>query len=142
MQIIGFNFEKISAERKPKKIIKNLEINSNINIKNISKEDLDIIKDKPALKFEFEFSISYKPEIAKILFQGFILGIVEKDESKDILKKWKNKKIPEEIRIPLFNLILTKSNVKALQLEEELGLPTHIPLPKIKPEKQNKSYTG
>jgi len=143
MQVIGFNFEKIQAERKQAKGTQNMQINSNINIKNITQEEISIVKDKPVLKFDFEFSVNYKPEIAEIVFRGFSLVLVEKDESKDILKKWKNKKISEEVRLPLFNLILTKCNLRALQLEEELNLPTHIPLPRIKPEQQkNQNYTG
>jgi hypothetical protein len=51
-----------------------------------------------------------------------------------VLKKWKNKKIEDEVRVPLFNLILTKCNLKALQFEEEFGLPTHIPFPRVSPQ--------
>jgi peptidoglycan hydrolase CwlO-like protein len=32
---------------------------------------------------------------------------------------------------------LTKSNLKALQLEEEMNLPLHIPLPSLKPADKN-----
>ncbi|MCX6748335.1 MAG: hypothetical protein NT076_01900 [Candidatus Pacearchaeota archaeon] len=142
MQVIGFNFEKISAERKQsKKPVANIEVNSNINIKSITQEEIDLAKEKHALKFDFEFSINYKPDLADILFNGFILLLVEKDESKEILKKWKTKKIDDKIRIPVFNTILTKCNLKALQLEEELSLPTHVPLPKIQ-QSQNKPYAG
>ena len=55
---------------------------------------------------------------------------------KEILKQWKNKKISEDFKIPLFNLILRKSNVKTLELEEEMGLPLHIPLPHLKNQKK------
>ncbi len=142
MQIIGFNFEKISGERKsPKKPLANIEVNSNINITSVTQEEIDLAKEKHALKFEFEFSINYKPDLANISFTGFILLLVEKDETREILKKWKNKKIEDKIRIPLFNTILTKCNLKALQIEEELNLPTHVPLPKIQAQ-QNKPYAG
>jgi len=143
MQIIGFNLEKISAERK-NPIKGKLEISSNINIKEIKQEKIDIIKEQNPLKFNFKFTIEYKPKIAEIIFEGFVLVLFEKDKSKEITKKWKGKKISDDIRIPLFNFILTKCNVKALQLEEEFGLPTHIPLPTIRPqsEKGNARYAG
>lgn len=142
MQIIGFNFEKIAAERKQsKKPVANIEVSSNINITSITQEEIDLAKEKHALKFDFDFSINYKPDLANISFNGFILLLVEKDDAKEILKKWKNKKIEDKIRIPIFNTVLTKCNLKALQLEEELNLPTHVPLPKIQSQ-QNKSYTG
>ena len=140
MQIIGFNFEKIEAERKKAPAGK-IEINSNINIRAISQEKISMIKDEDVLKFAFDFSVTYKPDVADVKFNGYVLATVDKKETKDILKKWKTKKIPENLRIFLYNFILTKSNLKALQLEEELGLPTHVPLPRIQPQ-HDTSYTG
>ena len=145
MQVIGFNFEKISAERKEqeKKPEEKIEINSNISVKDITQEKIGIVKDKPVLKITFEFLVNYKPNVADIILRGNILTLVEKDEAKSITKKWKDKKISDDVRIPLFNIILTRCNLKALDLEEQLNLPTHIPLPRIKPQQQgNKSYTG
>lgn len=143
MRIVGFNFEKIEAEKKSLGKGK-LEISSNINIKSIEQEKAEIVKDKPVLKLSFEFKIEYKPNAADIKLNGIVLLLVEKDEAKDIIKKWKTKKIPEDLRLPIFNLILTKCNLRALQLEDELNLPAHLPMPKIKKEQQsnNANYTG
>lgn len=141
MQVIGFNFTKISSERKKAPEGK-LEIKSNINIKSVEEDKLDLLKDKDVLKFGFEFSIDYSPGIANLSFEGSILAIAEKDKFKEILKKWKNgKKVSDEIRFFLFNTILGKCNLKSLQLEEEFGLPPHIPLPRVElPKDQDKSY--
>ena len=140
MQIIGFNFEKIHAERKnPSK--DKIEISSNINISSITEEKTNFIKDQEVLKFNFDFSVDYKTNVAEILFQGFVLLSLEKGKAKEIIKKWKTKKLSDDVRIPLFNFILTKSNIKALHLSEELNLPPHIPMPKIKPAEDVK-YTG
>lgn len=142
MQILGFNFEKIRAERKSSTGGK-IEISSNIDVKEITQEKLDIVKDQAALRFAFDFSIKYKPEVAEVSLQGALLFVAEKDKAKDILKKWKTKKIDEEIKLPIFNFIMTKCNLKALQLEEELNLPTHIPFPRLQKEQNNqKPYTG
>ncbi|MBU3912606.1 MAG: hypothetical protein KKB21_00860 [Nanoarchaeota archaeon] len=138
MQIIGFNFTKISSERKKNPSGK-MEIKSNINLKNISQEKVDLIKDKDVLKFEFEFKIDYSPDIAIILFEGSILAIVDKETQKDVLKKWKTKKISDEVRLPLFNTILAKCNLKSLQLEDEFNLPMHVPMPRLSPP-QEKGY--
>lgn len=141
MRVIGFNFEKISAERK--KIPEGkIEIKSNINVKSISQEKLELLKDKDVLKFSFEFTIDYSPDMAKLSFEGFALVILEKDKVKEILKKWKTKKLADDVRLPLFNLIMTKCNLKALQFEEELGLPTHVPMPKIAPPQNNQGYVA
>jgi hypothetical protein len=144
MQVIGFNFKKISSERKKEKIEDKLEVKSNIEIENIDKEKVDLLKEEDILRFNFSFKIDYHPDFASLEFKGFALIILDPEQSKRILKSWKEKKVPDEIRIPLFNLILTKCNLRALQLEEELGLPTHVPLPRIAAQQQgaNTNYTG
>ena len=134
MRIIGFNLSKVSIERK-EKLEGKLEIKQNINIDEISKEKINIAKEE-ALKFEFTFSINYDPKFAEVEFKGHVLALPEKDEMKKILKEWKSKKIPEGIRVGLFNFIMAKCNIKALSLEDEMGLPTHVPMPKIGPKQE------
>jgi hypothetical protein len=138
MQIVGFNFSKISAEKKKEPVGK-IEVKSNIDLKSVETEKMDMIKDKEVLKFNFNFSINYEPAIANLLFEGKVLIMFEKEAAKEVLKRWKTKKLEDEVRIPLYNLILTRCNIKSLQLEEEFLLPTHIPLPKIRPE-NSKGY--
>lgn len=139
MQIINFTFTKIESERK-KPLQGKIEIGSNINIKSISEEKIEMFKDKNVLRFNFDFVINYKPETAHVTFEGLILATVDKKEHKEILAKWKTKKVADDIRIPLFNLILTKCNLRALQLEDELNLPAHIPLPQVSPPVANQGY--
>lgn len=134
MRIIGFNLSKIACERKDL-IEGNLEIAQNIDIKEINEEEIPFSKEH-ALKISFNFNISYSNDSAKIDFNGMIVLLPEKDELKNILKEWKDKKIPEDIRIPLFNFIMQKCNVKALSLEDELNLPTHFQMPRINPKKE------
>ncbi len=143
MQIAGFNFEKILIEKKKKPEGK-VSVSSDINIKSIEEEKVNGMKENKILKINFEFKVIYKPNIAEILLQGFIPLITEKEEAKKILKDWKKKIIAEETRMFLFNFIFTKCNIKALQLEEEVNLPTHIPLPKIRPQNQDskRNYAG
>jgi len=147
MQLIGFNFKKISAERK--EIGKGkIEVKANVNIKDVNQEKTDLFKDQSAIKFDFEFSVVYSPNLASLSFEGSTVLLLSKDESKEVLKKWKDKKVTEDVRVFLFNNILTRCNLRALQLEEELGLPTHIPMPVIRPEQiaeskdKKNSYTG
>jgi hypothetical protein len=133
MRIIGFNLTKISVERQ-EKLEGKLEIKQNINVDNIIKEKIEIAKEE-AVKIEFTFSINYDPNFAKVEFKGYVLTMPEKEETKKILKEWKNKKIPEEVKMGLFNFIMSKCNIKALSLEDEMNLPTHVPMPKINPKK-------
>ena len=138
MQIIGFSTSTVSAERKPK-ISGKLDIKSNLEITDIS-EDKSNISPKPTLKFDFLYTVNYVPDAAKIKLAGSILVLDEADESKDILREWKKQKFSHAIKIPLFNFILNKCNIKSLQLEEELGLPPHLPFPQVSAE--DKSQTN
>ncbi|MFA5856630.1 MAG: hypothetical protein WC867_04680 [Candidatus Pacearchaeota archaeon] len=134
MKVIGFNFSKILVERKegfPDK----LQISQNINIKDITKEKLPISNDE-ALKLDFNFVIDYTGNFAKLEFEGHVMLLPEKEEMKSFMKEWKDKKLPEQDRIQIFNFIMNKCNVKALTLEDDIGLPLHIPLPRVNSEKQ------
>ena len=141
MKIVGFALKKVSSER-INPIKGKLEMKSNINIDNIEKEEVSF-SDKDSLKFDFTFSIDYNPDLAKIEIKGSVVTIDEKDESKEILKDWKKKKFDNPgIKLGIFNFILNKCNLKALLLEEELGLPLHIPFPKLAPAKTNSEKTS
>jgi|SRR3989344_2682159 len=130
MKIIGFNLTKLLIEKKEKKPEK-LEINQNIDIKDIKKETIHIT-DEEVLKISFVLTINYSEEYAKLEFEGNIITIPAKEELLELLKEWKKNKIPDNFRIPLFNFIMSKCNVKAISLEDELGIPIHLPLPKLK----------
>ena len=142
MQIIGFNFTKVqgSKELLPKEKIK---VSYNITISDIEKQEIELLKNENVLKFSFKYSIDYNPKFASVSFEGFILAIVEEEMQKEILKEWKKKKLVDSVKIFLFNLVLTKCSIKALQIEEDLALPSHIPMPKLSLTQKDKAeYTG
>lgn len=134
MKIIGFNLSKILCEKQEKPQGK-IQINQNINISEVKKEKMPISEGE-VLVVTFLFTIDYTENFGKIEFQGNVLLLPEKEELKGFLKSWKDKKIPDEFRTPLFNFIMSKCNIKALNLEEELSLPHHIPMPRIEPPKE------
>jgi len=133
MKIIGFNFDKINIEKLTIKTEKNLEVKTNIDILEIKeiKSESTIMKED-FIGVQFIFNINYDPDFAKINLSGNVLFAVDSKLSKDILKQWKDKKMPEDFRILLFNVILRKANLKALELEEEMNLPLHVPMPSLK----------
>jgi len=141
MKIIGFAINKVSAERKKVSNSK-IEIKNNLSIDNISEEKVDIVN-KSTLKFDFSYAISYEPGLAEIKIAGSVLGTEEPETVKAILKEWKDKKFTSDLKIGILNYIMGECLLKALNLEKELGLPPHIPLPKIKNETKNPAnYTG
>jgi len=134
MKLMGFNFRKINVE-KMSDSLKDLKINTKIDIAEINKVKADFYQGKEEMMgIRFSYEVDYAPNIAKIEFEGTILLGVEPKIAKEVLKQWENKNMPEDFRIPLFNIILKKSNLKAMQLEEELNLPLHVPLPSLRKE--------
>ena len=130
MRIIGFNFTKLFIERK-EKYKENLEITNDLSFDDIIKENLPDSKEE-ILKFYFTFKTTYKPEVAQIELKGHLITHPTGEEMKNITKQWKNKEISNELRIPLLNYLLEKCSFRALELEEKLALPPHIPFPKVK----------
>lgn len=132
MKIAGFNFTKINVEKFSNKL-ENLKVNTKIDISKINEANSNFFKsEEKLLSVNFDYEVSYDPEIAKINLAGNIIFALEPKIAKDILKQWEEKKIPEDFKYNLFNFIMRKSNLKALQLEDEIGLPLHIPLPSLK----------
>ena len=142
--------KKVSAE-KVKDPANGMEISSGLSIESIEKADTDFTNND-TIKFDFIYSVNYSPEFAKVELKGSVIVLDDKNESKNLLKEWKNKKFDNPIKLPLFNFIMDKCGLKALQLEEEIGMPFHAPFPKLapapKPEEKAKSkvneanYTG
>ncbi|MBS3074927.1 hypothetical protein J4429_00550 [Candidatus Pacearchaeota archaeon] len=135
MKIVGFNLLKINVERKEKLEDEKLSVNQNINIKDITGDRIIIGKEE-AIKVRFNFIIDYSNNSAKIDFEGLVIILPEKDEARQFLKSWKDRKIPDEFKIPIFNFIVGKCTIKALSLEDEFALPLHFPMPRLQPENQ------
>ncbi|MDD5193472.1 MAG: hypothetical protein PHF67_02695 [Candidatus Nanoarchaeia archaeon] len=130
MKIVGFNLLKINVERKEKFEDEKLSVSQNINIKDVSSDKI-LLGGEDAIKVKFNFLIDYSNNSAKLDFEGNVIILPEKDDLKQFLKAWKDKKIPEEFRIPIFNFIVGKCTIKALSLEDELALPLHFPMPRL-----------
>jgi len=141
MRIIGFNFKKVIVERKSDLKTK-MEIKTHMDIKGVEKENLDIAGE--ILRVFFIYNIDYTPDHAALSFEGSVLLKPDKKQNiSKILKEWKSKKLPEDMRLLIFNFVMTKCNLKALQLEEDFSLPPHIPLPRISKSPEGKAtYTG
>jgi len=131
MKLAGFNFNKLSVEKFSDNF-SDLKINTHIDILEIGEVKSEIFKLKEQIiAVSFKNILNYEPNIAKIEFTGSIILGVESRIAREILKEWKEKKIPNEFRVSLFNVILRKCHVKALELEEDLNLPLHIQMPSL-----------
>ena len=136
MVVIGFNLKKILVERKSL-VRGEVKVNTKMNITDVKKEDVKLTAGKDVINFDFEFAINYTGvadhtgHIADIIFEGNVLYLVDPKDTKKILDDWKKKEISEDIKLKVLNTILAKCNLKALVLEEEIGLPSHLPLPRF-----------
>ena len=131
MTIISFDFTRMLVERK-KGMKGKINIVSNVSIKDIAEVNISLGPDKKALKFSFISTTKYEPEVGDINIEGDLLYMAEDKESKQILAAWKkDKKIPEDLKRPILNYVLSKCTVQALFLSKEMNLPAPIPLPKI-----------
>jgi len=139
MQIVGFNFKKISAERVLEEYLTN--VNYSIDFLNIEKIRINSIE-KEVIKFYFSYLIKYslKEDSKKqkenkksneVCFEGEIFVSTTEQESEIIFKSWKKKEVPLNIKIFLINFILRKCAPIALMLEDEVNIPYHMPVPQL-----------
>ena len=127
IKLASFHYLKLNGERK-ENFDGELRIAPNINIKSIDKFDSD--KKQDVVKIVFSFEVDYG-ELGKINLEGFMLLIVDSKTLKDVVDGWKAKKLDNEINLTIINVIMQKASIKAIQLEDELGLPSHIQIPRL-----------
>jgi hypothetical protein len=125
MNLLGNRFVKISAVRNP-------DFSGQPSAKtNIKILDLEIFgKDKNSFKVKYFFEIDYS-ELGNVTIEGSLFISTDAKTLKELQKSWKEKKIDTSEYIFITNLVIQRASLKALELEEEMGLPIHIKLPKI-----------
>ncbi len=133
MAIVGFDFTKLLVERKGP-IKGKVNIKNNVSITKVEKAMLSLGASKQAgLKYTFEFTAIYEPNLGKIQIEGEVLDLQsdEKDVDKAVEDWKKNKKVEQKLMTGLLNSVLSKCNIQALLLSKEINLPPPIPLPKV-----------
>ncbi|MBS1267023.1 MAG: hypothetical protein MAG795_00994 [Candidatus Woesearchaeota archaeon] len=138
MTVVGMSFTKINIEKK-KPAKGKLNIKNNIAIRDVKQTDLSLgnVKEQ-GLKFIFEYTSNYSPDVAEINIVGEVLFLTDEKTAKETEKNWKDeKKIAKKLVRPVLNSALTKSNIQAIMLSKEINLPPPIPLPKVESKNQN-----
>jgi len=132
MKLLGFNLIKVYAE-KFSHDFSNLKIATKIDVKEVKETRQDILKTKDeTVNVHFSYEIAYGENVAKIILEGNLLLALESKLYKELMKQWKDKETPEEFRIGLFNIVMRKTSLKALAIEEDLNLPFHIQFPTVR----------
>lgn len=135
--IVNFLLEKISVE-KNKEIAGNVEVKNNAKITDLKEQTIDALGNKQtAVNVHFAFKITYEPNVASINIEGKIIDVMEEKDKKELLATWKKEaKIDPKYSSTWMNLILSRCNVKALSLGNDVNLPPHIPFPRLAKKNQ------
>ena len=111
MKLLGFNFTKIQVE-KFKDNVENLKIGTRIDVSDINEAKTGILKTKDEiLAIKFLYGLDYEPGMAKIDLQGNLIVSLESKKAREILREWKDKKIPHDFKTTLFNLKIGRAHV-------------------------------
>jgi len=137
MSIVGSSFTKMDVVR-AKALKGKVNINNNIGIIDISSEGLALGgANEKGLKFTFDFTCVYEPDIGHIKLTGELLVIEKAELTKEIIDSWNDKKqIRKDYMTNILNAVLTKCNVQALILSQTMNLPPPIPMPKVSADAQ------
>tara|TARA_Y100000310_G_scaffold340326_1_gene435691 strand:+ start:2064 stop:2588 length:525 start_codon:yes stop_codon:yes gene_type:complete len=134
MRLISSSFNKISVDKK-KELTRDTSLTTDMKIIDIKKEKSSLFKDEDLLEFHFQFTIDYAPDFALIIFEGKLVLLMDKSEEisvNQIIDDWKEKNLNNTLKIHLLQMVFSRCSLKAMQLEEFVNLPTHIPItPKI-----------
>ncbi|MBI4440400.1 hypothetical protein HY638_05495 [Candidatus Woesearchaeota archaeon] len=136
MAVVGFGFNRIEVKKSDIAKTGKINISNNVSLTNIEQQDVTLGKEKQiTLKFSFEFTSKYEPDVGSILIAGTSLFLSDSKRSKEIIDSWKkDKKVPKDVMTEILNTVLMKCNIQALILSQDVNLPPPIPLPKVRPE--------
>ncbi len=132
MPIIGFNFDIIKAERY-KGLEGKIEIKNNLGVTDLVLDKVSLSSSEEVIKFLFEYTITYGTDVGEISLKGHVLYLENKEQVTKIMEEWKaEKKVPSKLMQTIINHVLVKCTIKALNLENDIGVPPHISLPRVK----------
>jgi hypothetical protein len=131
MAAISLQFDKVNFERK-KPIEDKVSVSNNVRILNVEKIEVGKTKKRDGLKFSFQFDVLYEPGIAKMMWDGHATVLTSPEIVKEEMESWeKDKKVSNDLMSGVINSILTRTNIAALILAREVGLPPPVQLPKV-----------
>ncbi|MDD5181743.1 MAG: hypothetical protein PHC66_01060 [Candidatus Nanoarchaeia archaeon] len=124
---------------KPSARSNDIKIDDVRELKSFGRENNGVIID-------FVYAVKYElkepkdQNLGEILVKGEIVYVNTKDEISKVVDEWKkNKKLEPKLMVGILNAAMNKSQIEAIEQAAKVGLPSPIPLPSLKPEKQGKS---
>jgi len=138
MNIVGFHFTKINAERK-RTAVGTININNNIALKEVSEAKIGV-GERGAIRVSFLFTSKYGADFASLALEGDVVVLADAAKAKTIVDNWtKSKAIDQQLAQVVMSHILDRCNIQALLVARDLGLPSPVPLPKVNFQQTNKA---
>ncbi|MFA6088434.1 MAG: hypothetical protein WC755_01095 [Candidatus Woesearchaeota archaeon] len=132
MAIVSISYNKIHAEKSKKHNNGQVSIKNNVAITNVSYGASNHTSQK-AIIFEFSFSITYEPQVGVITIEGAVIDIEEEKKAKEIVDMWeKEKRIERDLTARVISIVIEKGYIKGILISQDLGLPSPVPLPKVR----------
>jgi len=140
MSIIGFTFTKVAVS-KDAPVRGKVHIAHNIGVQNIVERPMSVGKDSTALDVQFTFHLTYdtdddqvekKQTAGTISLEGMLTILVPTPVATQTVSEWTEKKqVFDPLVSQVMNGIFTKSIMYAMQLSQDVNLPSPVPLPKL-----------
>jgi len=141
MAILGLNINKMYIERK-KNLEKGAQVNTNIKLLNVKEAKVKLGGNhKQGALISFEVKTEYSPDFAEIIISGNLV-FSDEDEKKvsEAISYWeKEKKLPSDASLEVYNAILRRVNIEALILADRMKLPVPFKMPRFKKQEDEKS---
>lgn len=130
MNIVGFNFTKIAAERR-KAVTGKINVNNNIALNDVREAKIGLGSDRSAVRIRFVYRSEFQPGIAVMQMEGDVLVLEEKKRAEGLLKVWeKEKKLDPEVAQRVVNHVIERCSIQALLLAKDLNLPSPVRMPR------------
>lgn len=130
MSVIGFSFNKFDCIRNKVNATGSIEINHQVSITNVEKSALSVGGAKnEVLKVEFQFDVKYGNDLGHISLHGDVIYTDTPEIINETFKGWESeKKLNSTVNEQVQKFVYNKGVVKALELSDNLNLPSPIPL--------------
>ncbi|MCB9358827.1 hypothetical protein H6503_02765 [Candidatus Woesearchaeota archaeon] len=137
MAIVGFNFTKISAEKKSA-VKGKININNNVMFTDAKEVDISLgAKDNKGLLIKFLYTCEYEPKIGKIEIEGDLVTVEDAAKIKECIASWKkSKSMDMDLSEKIMAHVLNKATIQSIILSRDLNLPAPVPLPKVQKGKK------
>lgn len=134
MAITGVRITKIDGERSTDSQVGKVNVNNNVSIQNVKDKDLSFGENnKEGLAFEFLFECEYSSDLGYITLEGSVFFAEDEEKIEEILTKWKeDNEVENSVAEPILNAALNECNIQAVKTSQDLGLPSPVPMPKVK----------